>query len=326
MIPFRSRSLRSLLLGVTILSGATIFISPGSAVAQVEVVISANVAPPALLVYAQPPMPELGYVWTPGYWQWVAPTGYYWVPGTWVLPPEVDVLWTPPYWGWADGLYVFHGGYWGPHVGFYGGVDYGYGYGGSGYEGGRWEGGHFAYNSAVNNFGSVHVANSYRQNLQAHNNSHVSFNGGPGGIRAEPSAGERSFQAEPHQAATADQNRHMSAAAVHPGLVATQNHGRPQIAATARPGEFTGRGVVPPRQAESRPMQNHAAVRPAQQQPAAARPQQQHAAARPQQQHAAPRPQQQHAGAQPQQQHAAARPQQDHAAEPHPEQHNEARR
>ena len=33
---------------------------------------------------------------------------------------------------------VWNAGYWRPHVGFYGGVNYGFDYGGHGYEGGRW--------------------------------------------------------------------------------------------------------------------------------------------------------------------------------------------
>lgn len=57
----------------------------------------------------------------------------------------MNVLWTPPYWGWTAGACVFHEGYWGRSVGYYGGVNYGYGDGGNGYEGGRWEDGHFAY-------------------------------------------------------------------------------------------------------------------------------------------------------------------------------------
>jgi WXXGXW repeat (2 copies) len=48
-------------------------------------------------------------------------------------------LWTPGYWGEDEGAFNFHEGYWGEHVGFYGGIDYGYGYGGRGYEGGRWD-------------------------------------------------------------------------------------------------------------------------------------------------------------------------------------------
>jgi len=35
--------------------------------------------------------------------------------------------------------------YWGPVVGFYGGINYGFGYFGRGYEGGRWEHDHFYY-------------------------------------------------------------------------------------------------------------------------------------------------------------------------------------
>src|SRR6266851_7755402 len=113
---------------------------PAASRAQVSVGVSIRVGPPALPVYEQPPCPQEGYLWTPGYWAY-GDEGYYWVPGVWVAPPQVGLLWTPGYWGWGGGVYVFHPGYWGPHVGFYGGVNYGFGYGGSGFYGGRWEGG-----------------------------------------------------------------------------------------------------------------------------------------------------------------------------------------
>jgi hypothetical protein len=57
--------------------------------------------------------------------------------------------------GWRDGIYAWNAGYWGPHISFYGGANYGFGYGGIGYEGGRWDNGAFAYNRTVNNFGGV---------------------------------------------------------------------------------------------------------------------------------------------------------------------------
>jgi WXXGXW repeat (2 copies) len=249
MTTSKHMSLKGLLFAVTILPGPLILGTPAPAAAQIGVVVSVQLAPPELPVYEQPPMPEVGYVWTPGFWQWDASTGYYWVPGTWIQPPTVGVLWTPPYWGWSDGLYIFHGGYWGPHVGFYGGVNYGYGYGGSGYEGGRWEGGRFAYNQSVNNFGSVHVENAYRQNVTVINNTHTSFAGGPNGVKAEPTAGEREAERDRHVPPTADQTRHIAAAAGNPAFAAKNNNGHPAIAATARPGQFEGAGgggVRPP--------------------------------------------------------------------------------
>ena len=84
--------------------------------------MQANEPPPPLPDYEQPPCPEEGYLWAPGYWGWGG-GGYYWVPGTWVQPPRVGVLWTPGYWGFVGGVYLFNAGYWGPHVGFYGGVN-----------------------------------------------------------------------------------------------------------------------------------------------------------------------------------------------------------
>ena len=66
----------------------------------------------------------------------------------------------PGYWGWGSGAYLWHAGYWGPQVGFYGGIDYGFGYVGVGYAGGYWNNGAFFYNSAVNNINRTVVRNA----------------------------------------------------------------------------------------------------------------------------------------------------------------------
>src|SRR5579863_10489778 len=112
--------------------------------------LTVTIAPPPLLVYSQPICPGPNYMWVPGYWAY-GPDGYYWVPGTWVLTPFSGALWTPGYWGWNNGAYLWHDGYWGLQVGFYGGINYGFGYSGIGYEGGFWRHGAFYYNRAVNN-------------------------------------------------------------------------------------------------------------------------------------------------------------------------------
>jgi hypothetical protein len=215
-----------------------------AASAQVAVGVSIEVAPPPLPVYDQPPMPDVGYIWTPGYWAY-GPEGYYWVPGTWVLPPTVGLLWTPPYWGWSDGVYLLHAGYWGPHVGFYGGINYGFGYGGVGYEGGYWEHGVFNYNRTVNNFGSVSITSVYNKavinNTSATN---VSFNGGAGGITAQPTAEQEAAAREQHTPATPLQAQHERLSSTNHALLASVNHGQPAIGATSKPGEFRGPGVV----------------------------------------------------------------------------------
>jgi hypothetical protein len=201
-------------------------------------------APPPLPDYQQPPCPEDGYLWTPGYWAW-AGADYYWVPGTWVQPPLVGVLWTPGYWGFAGGVYAFHAGYWGPHVGFYGGVNYGFGYTGIGFAGGAWQGNHYSYNRAVTNVNVTVVHNTY--NTTVINNvtvNKVSYNGGAGGIAAAPSAQERQFAQERHMAPTTLQQQHTQQAAQNPALFARANGGRPTIAATARPAAFSGPGVI----------------------------------------------------------------------------------
>jgi hypothetical protein len=137
-------------------------------------VVTVDFAPPPLPVYDQPPIPSAGYIWEPGYWVWSADVGWYWVPGTWVLPPAIGLLWTPAYWAYSDGEYVLYDGYWAPEVGFYGGIDYGFGYAGYGYEGGYWNNGTFFYNTAVNNITNVSIANVYHKPVVDRNRTRIS--------------------------------------------------------------------------------------------------------------------------------------------------------
>jgi WXXGXW repeat (2 copies) len=212
--------------------------------AQVAVGISVGFAPPAIPVYTQPVCPGDGYIWTPGYWAWDADFGdYYWVPGTWVEAPEVGFLWTPGYWGWNDSAYVFYDGYWGPQVGFYGGIDYGFGYFGDGYMGGRWDHDHFFYNRAVSNVNVTVIHNVYNERVTNVRIDRVSYNGGNGGVTARPTPEQQDFARQRHMAPVAGQTRQMQAARDNRDLRASVNHGKPPIAATARPGEFAGKVV-----------------------------------------------------------------------------------
>jgi WXXGXW repeat (2 copies) len=226
-------------------------------------ILTITLIPPELPVYEQPPIPAPGYIWTPGFWAY-GPDGYYWVPGTWVEPPDVGLLWTPGYWGWQDGSYSWNAGYWGPHIGFYGGVDYGFGYGGSGYEGGYWNNGVFAYNRTVNNFGGVTITNVYNKTVIVNNNvSRTSFNGGAGGTTTRPTAEEQTFAHERHVPPTPGQVLHEKTASTDKSLLASVNHGRPAIAATSKPGEFSGKGVVPAREVAHEGKQGPAPAGPA---------------------------------------------------------------
>src|SRR5271155_2859676 len=219
----------------------------------VAVDVRATDAPPPLPDYDQPPCPEDGYLWTPGYWAWGG-GGYYWVPGTWVQPPRVGVLWTPGYWGFVGGVYAFHVGYWGPHVGYYGGVNYGFGYVGVGFAGGRWAGNSFAYNQSVTNVNVTNIHNTY--NTTVINNvtvNKVSYNGGAGGVAAAPTPQEQQFAHEQHVPPTPLQRQHVQEAARNPALAAKANGGHPAIAATPRPGAFNAPGVVGARGATAHP-------------------------------------------------------------------------
>jgi len=210
--------------------------------------ISVSFGPPALPVYEQPLCPGDGYIWTPGYWAWSDDDDdYYWVPGTWVLAPEVGYLWTPPYWAWTDGSYVFYDGYWGPQVGFYGGINYGFGYFGEGFAGGRWDNGRFFYNRAVMNVNVTNIRNVYNETVVNRTESRVSYNGGNGGINARPTARDEVAARERHIPPASAQIEHRQAARGNHELRASVNRGRPPLAATARLAAF--REGVPARAA-----------------------------------------------------------------------------
>jgi hypothetical protein len=199
-------------------SQSAVQIPDSEPVADVEV--RATEVPPDLQENEQPPCPDEGYLWTPGYWAWNA-GGYYWLPGAWVQPPRVDVVWTPGYWEFVGAAYIFHRGYWAEHIGYYGGINYGFGYFGVGFAGGRWVNHAFAYNRSVSNLGARVTHNTYSESV--HGNAtfnRVSYNGGPGGTTSLMTAREREFTAERHFPATSVQRQYSTQAARTQALMA----------------------------------------------------------------------------------------------------------
>jgi len=222
-----------------------IALSAMSAQSFAQVRITVAFAPPELPVYDQPPCPVDGYLWSPGYWGW-GDEDYYWVPGTWVEPPQVGFLWTPAYWGWGGDSFVFYDGYWGSQIGFYGGINYGFGYFGHGFEGGHWDHDHFFYNRAVVNVNVNVVHNVYNTTVVNENRTvtRVSFNGGTGGINERPTSQEEAATHDRHVGPVAAQTQQIQEARSNPQLKASANQGKPPIAATAKAGEFSGEGAV----------------------------------------------------------------------------------
>jgi hypothetical protein len=228
---------------------------------------TATEAPPPLPDYDQPPAPADGYIWTPGYWAW-GPQGYYWVPGAWVEPPYTGALWTPGYWGFYGGSYGFYPGRWGMHIGFYGGINYGFGYVGLGYEGGYWNGTRFFYNRSYNRLNTRVVRNVYSYNAgnrgsfggnrggydagnrggtntggrsaydagsRGGTTGRPSFNGGERGVQARPQGAEAAAAREPYAPRMSTQVQHAQSYASDRGQLASQNHGRPATPAVNRP-------------------------------------------------------------------------------------------
>jgi hypothetical protein len=199
------------------------------------VFVSVAIAPPLLPVYTQPICPGEGYVWAPGYWAY-GPDGYFWVPGTWVLAPFTGALWTPGYWGWGDGFYRWHEGFWGPQVGFYGGINYGFGYAGFGYDGGYWNSGAFYYNTTVNNVNTTIIHNVYSRTVGNTTTSRVSYNGGNGGTTVRPTAAQLAAARGPqHAPPTAAQTQLQRVSSMNRAQLSSVNHGRPAVLAESKP-------------------------------------------------------------------------------------------
>jgi hypothetical protein len=155
----------------------------------------------------------------------------------------MGALWTPGYWGFYGGRYLFYPGYWGLHIGFYGGINYGFGYGGFGYEGGYWNSGRFFYNRVYNNvnLGRVHNVYSYRATNRMVVNNHTnvnvrtSYRGGPGGIQAHPQPSEAAAWHEPTAPRMNTQVNHAQTYQTNRGQLATHNNGQPRTPAVSHP-------------------------------------------------------------------------------------------
>jgi len=243
--------MRSSFLSRSVLCASVVVLLSAAVFAQVAIGVSVSFGPPAIPVYVQPLCPAEGYLWVPGYWSYDQDfDDYFWVPGTWVLAPQPGLLWTPGYWAWNGGGFIFTAGYWAPVVGFYGGINYGFGYYGDGYVGGRWDRDHFYYNRSVNNVNVTNIHNVYNTTVINNNtNNRVSYNGGPGGVSARPTAQQEAAARERHVAPVAAQNQHVQEARNEQQLRASVNQGKPPIAATDKPASFHGSGVVAAQQA-----------------------------------------------------------------------------
>jgi hypothetical protein len=214
----------------TVALAALLFAGLPLASSFAEIGISVGFAPPAIPIYEQPYCPVQGYIWTPGYWAYNG-FDYYWVPGVWVPPPRVGFLWTPGYWGYNGSLYFFNDGYWGPTVGFYGGINYGIGYGGFGYNGGEWAGNTFRYNTAVTRVNTSVIHNTYvNKTVIKNTGTRAGFNG-PGGATAKATAQEQAAAKAEHVSATSVQQSRIEAAKNSPALQAKNNHGKPKAEA-----------------------------------------------------------------------------------------------
>jgi hypothetical protein len=178
-------------------------------------------------------------------------------------------------------------------VGYYGGVNYGFGYMGIGFAGGMWDHGFFRYNTAIMHVDGRYIHNTFEDRgmvdrYTVARGSHVAFSGGPGGIHHDPMPEERiaerdshmdrsSFQMQHEGAARNDHSSYFKANGGHPATLAVQ---RPMTAPMHNGPQSMGR---PEQQMRT---ESHPQMRPEPQQQSRPSPQQQMRPAP--QQHAAP--------------------------------------
>ena len=105
-------------------------------------------------------------------------------------------------------------------MGYYGGVNYGYGYAGRGYQGGYWHGDQFDYNRSVNNIHNENIRDVYDRRVEDYTrDNRVSYNGGPQGVQARPSPAEVAAFRAPHAPPMAAQVQLAKASAQLPSLI-----------------------------------------------------------------------------------------------------------
>ena len=125
-----------------------------------------------------------------------------------------------------------------PSVGFYGGINYGYGYPGTGFYGGAWAGGSFGYNTAVANVNRTVIHNTYNKTVVnknvCNNCKNVSFNGGHGGMTAR--ATNAQVQARRNGDAADDRSARSGTNRQHRIAIssASVNKGKPSVTASDR--------------------------------------------------------------------------------------------
>ncbi|HXM85205.1 MAG TPA: hypothetical protein VN899_05330, partial [Stellaceae bacterium] len=110
----------------------------------------------------------------------------------------------------------------------------------------------------------AHITNVYNKTVITNNVTvtHISYNGGEGGLTSQPNADEQAAERDPHIQPTALQSKHEHFASINHALLASVNHGSPAIAATPRPAAFSAHGVVSAQGADAPHAPKHPAGKP----------------------------------------------------------------
>jgi hypothetical protein len=74
-------------------------------------IIYLDKAPPPPKMSPAPSPARVGYVWSPGYWNWSG-TAYVWTDGSWVAVVEPAKTWIAPVWTQEGNKWYFTAGHW----------------------------------------------------------------------------------------------------------------------------------------------------------------------------------------------------------------------
>src|SRR6202044_485820 len=140
------------------------------------------------------------------------------------------------WWGYENNVYRLHWGFWASSIGFYGGINYGYGYTGRGYYGAYWRNNTVYYNRSITNVNVTIIHNVYNYQVPNNRGTRISYNGGRGGINLRPTAPELAVVHEPRIPPVSTQVQYVrEAAANRAQFVKPGSRAQPATLVASRP-------------------------------------------------------------------------------------------
>ena len=95
----KTKTILALTFAIAAVLLSSLAVPPSASAARLDIGIRVNAPPPPIRHEVVVARPGPGYIWVPGYWDWVPARGSYaWVGGRWAHPPYRHAVWVGPRW------------------------------------------------------------------------------------------------------------------------------------------------------------------------------------------------------------------------------------